>query len=163
MSLFTILLVTAVLSFMPISELRGAIPFAIVNNIPWYAAFLFSTAFNALVAPFCWLFLATVHKLLYGVSWYQKLFERFVERARRKLSGNMEKWGWMGIALFVAIPLPVTGAWTGTLGAWVLGVSKRRTMMAVTLGVMGAGIIVTAVMALGIEALNLFIKKVKVL
>ena len=163
MSVFTILLITAVLSFMPISELRGAIPFAMVNNIPWYAAFLFSTVFNALVAPFCWLFLATVHKLLYGVSWYQKLFDRFVERARRKLSGNMEKWGWMGIALFVAIPLPVTGAWTGTLGAWVLGVSKRRTMLAVTLGVIGAGIIVTAVMVLGIEALNLFIKRVDVL
>ena len=169
MSLFTIMLITAVLSFMPISELRGAIPFAMVNNIPWYAAFLFATAFNALVAPFCWLFLATVHKLLYGaqpedgIHWYKNFFDRFVERAREKLSGSMEKWGWLGIALFVAIPLPITGAWTGTLGAWVLGVSKRRTMMAVILGVMGAGIIVTAVMVLGIEALNLFIKRIDVL
>jgi len=165
MSVFTILLITAVLSFMPISELRGAIPFAIANNIPWYAAFLFSTAFNALVAPFCWLFLATVHKLLYGtepekgIRWYKKFFDGFVDRARRKLSGSMEKWGWLGIALFVAVPLPVTGAWTGTLGAWVLGVSKRRTMAAVILGVIIAGIIVTAVVILGIEALNLFIKR----
>jgi len=157
-----ILLVTAVLSFMPISELRGAIPFAMVNNIPWYAAFLFSTAFNALVAPFCWLFLATVHKLLYGIHWYHNLFDRFVERARKKLSGSMEKWGWIGIALFVAIPLPVTGAWTGTLGAWVLGVSKRRTMAAVTLGVIIAGIIVTIVVMLGIEALSLFVKRLEV-
>ena len=169
MSIFTILLVTAVLSFMPISELRGAIPFAIVNNIPWYAAFLFSTAFNALVAPFCWLFLATIHKLLYGtqpengIHWYKKFFDRFVERARRKLSGSMEKWGWLGITLFVAVPLPVTGAWTGTLGAWVLGVSKRRTMASVILGVIIAGMIVTAVMILGLEALNLFIKKMDVL
>jgi len=74
----------------------------------------------------------------------------------------MEKWGWLGIALFVAIPLPMTGAWTGTLGAWVLGVSKQRTMMAVILGVMGSGIIVTTVVMLGIEALNIFIKKVNV-
>jgi len=168
MSVFTILLVTAVLSFMPISELRGAIPFAIWNKIPWYAAFLFSTTFNALIAPFCWLFLATVHKLLYGtqpengIRWYKKFFDNFVERARRKLSGNMEKWGWLGIALFVAIPLPITGAWTGTLGAWVLGVSKRRTMAAVTLGVIIAGIIVTTVVMLGIEALHLFIKKMEV-
>ena len=163
MSLFTILLITAVLSFMPISELRGAIPFAMVNNIPWYAAFLFATFFNALVAPFCWLFLATAHKLLYNIGWYHHFFDRFVERARKKLSGSMEKWGWLGIALFVAIPLPITGAWTGTLGSWVLGVSKQRTMMAVIMGVMGAGIIVTAVMVLGIEALNLFIKRVDVL
>jgi uncharacterized membrane protein len=158
MSVFTILLITAALSFMPVSELRGAIPFAMVNNIPWYAAFLFSAVFNALVAPFCWLFLATVHKLLYGIGWYQRFFDRFVEGARRKLSGSMEKWGWLGIALFVAIPLPMTGAWTGTLGAWVLGVSKRRTMAAVILGVLTAGIIVTSVMELGIKALNIFVK-----
>ena len=170
MSLLTILLVTAVLSFMPISELRGAIPFAMVNKIPWYAAFLFAVFFNALVAPFCWLFLATVHKLLYGtqpeggIGWYKKFFDRFVERAREKLSGSMEKWGWLGIALFVAIPLPVTGAWTGTLGAWVLGVSKQRTMAAVILGVIMAGIIVTAVMVLGIEVLKaLFTKEMDVL
>jgi uncharacterized membrane protein len=72
----------------------------------------------------------------------------------------VEKWGWLGIALFVAIPLPITGAWTGTLGAWVLGVSKRRTMAAVILGVFIAGAIVSAVVILGIEALNLFVKKV---
>jgi len=169
MNTFTVLLITAVLSFMPISELRGAIPFAVANNIPWYFAFPFSVLMNAMVAPFCWLFLATVHKLLYGtepekgIRWYKNLFDCFVERARRKLSGGMEKWGWLGIALFVAVPLPITGAWTGTLGAWVLGVSKRRTMAAVILGVIIAGIIVTAVVILGIEALNLFIKRMDAL
>jgi uncharacterized membrane protein len=57
------------------------------------------------------------------------------------------------------VRLPITGAWTGTIGAWVLGVSKKRTMAAVTLGVLIAGVIVTAVVALGIETFNLFIKK----
>jgi len=162
MSIFTILLITAVLSFMPISELRGAIPFAMVNDIPWYAAFLFSVAFNALIAPICWLFLATIHKFMYGIHWYHNIFDRFIERARTKLSGSMDKWGWLGIALFVGIPLPVTGAWTGTLGAWVLGVSRRRTILAVTLGVIISGIIVTTVMTLGIEALNFFVKRMDV-
>jgi uncharacterized membrane protein len=60
----------------------------------------------------------------------------------------------------VAIPLPVTGAWTGTLGAWVLGLSKRKTMIAVIIGVVVAGAVVTAVVLLGVQALNLFIKKV---
>jgi uncharacterized membrane protein len=160
------LLITALLSFMPISELRGAIPFAIAHNVPWYGAYLFAALLNALVAPACWLFLATVHKLFYGTEaragwrWYKNFFDRFVERARKKLSGGVEKWGWLGIALFVAIPLPVTGAWTGTLGAWVLGVSKRRTMAAVILGVFAAGAIVSAVVMLGIEALHFFVKKV---
>ena len=165
MSVVTILFFTAILSFMPISELRGAIPFAIANKIPWYWAFLFSVSMNALVAPACWIFLATVHKLFYGTSpekgirWYKNFFDRFVERARKKLSAGVEKWGWLGIAVFVAIPLPITGAWTGTLGAWILGVSKRRTLAAVILGVCIAGIVVSAVVLLGIEALNLFVKK----
>jgi uncharacterized membrane protein len=157
---------TAVLSFMPISELRGAIPFAIAHDIPWYWACLFAVFLNALVAPACWIFLATFHKLFYGsggkngIRWYKNFFDRFVERARKKLSGGVEKWGWLGIALFVAIPLPITGAWTGTLGAWVLGVSKRRTMAAVVLGVLIAGAVVVSVVMLGIEALQLFVKKV---
>ncbi|MDR2965874.1 MAG: small multi-drug export protein [Treponema sp.] len=166
MSQFTVLLITAALSFMPVSELRGAIPFAIINGIPWYWAYLFAVLFNALIAPACWIFLATIHKLFYGTSpekgfrWYKILFDRFVERARQKLSAGMEKWGWLGIALFVAVPLPITGAWTGTIGSWVLGVSKRRTMLAVIIGVIIAGAIVTAVMVLGIEVFNIFIKTI---
>ena len=162
---FTVLFFTAVLSFMPISELRGAIPFAIANNIPWYWAFPFAVVLNALVAPVCWIFLATVHKLFYGTSpekgihWYKNFFDRFVERARKKLSAGVEKWGWLGIAVFVAIPLPMTGAWTGTLGAWILGISKRRTMAAVVLGVIVAAIVVTAIVVFGIKAADIFIKK----
>lgn len=150
---------------MPISELRGAIPFAVAHGIPWYWAYPFAAVLNALVAPVCWIFLATVHKLFYGatpekgVQWYKRFFDRTVEKARKKLSVQVEKWGWFGIAVFVAIPLPLTGAWTGTIGAWILGVSKRYTMLAVTLGVIVAGAVVSAVVILGVEALNFFVKK----
>jgi uncharacterized membrane protein len=156
---------TAVLSFMPVSELRGAIPFAVANGIPWYWAFPFAVMCNILVAPVCWVFLATVHKLLYGtepgkgMTWYKNIFDKFIERARKKLSAGFERWGWLGIAVFVGIPFPLTGAWTGTLGAWVLGVSRRRTMAAVILGVVVSGTIVSAVVILGIEGFNIFINK----
>jgi uncharacterized membrane protein len=101
-----------------------------------------------------------VHKLLLPVRVYANFFNRFVERARNKLQGGVEKWGWLAIAIFVAIPLPFTGAWTGTLGAWVLGLRKGRTLLAVILGVICAGIVVTAVVCLGIRAFDLFIKQV---
>jgi uncharacterized membrane protein len=152
---------TAFLSFLPISELRGAIPFAVAHEVPWYIAYPFSACLNALVAPVCWLFLSTLHRLFLRMKWYRNFFDRFVERARTKLHGNVEKWGWLGIAVFVAIPLPVTGAWTGTLGAWVLGLSRRRTLLAVIIGVFAAGALVTAVVLLGIQALGLFIKTVE--
>jgi uncharacterized membrane protein len=151
---------TSFLSFLPISELRGAIPFAVANGIPWYIAYPYAAALNALVAPVCWIFLSTLHRLFLKMAWYKRLFNRFVERAREKLRGGVEKWGWIGVALFVAVPLPVTGAWTGTLGAWILGLGKRRTLLAVTLGVICAGAIVTVVTILGIKALSLFIKRV---
>lgn len=153
----------AFLSFLPISELRGGIPFAIINGIPWYIAYPFCTLLNALVAPVCWLFLATLHKLFLKMAWYQQLFDRFVERARLRLHRGVEKWGWFGVALFVAIPFPVTGAWTGTLGAWVLGLQKRKTMLAVIIGVVIAGAIVTAVMVFGIQGFQFFLKKEMVL
>jgi uncharacterized membrane protein len=160
MTHFAIYFWIAFLSFLPISELRGAIPFAIANDVPWHLAFAMAVFINALVAPACWIFLSTLHKLFLKMKWYQKFFERFIERARNKLHNNVERWGWLGIALFVAIPLPLTGAWTGTLGAWVLGLSKRKTMLAVLLGVLTAGVVVTFVVLLGIQALNLFIKRV---
>lgn len=151
---------TAILAFLPISELRGAIPFAVARGMDWRAAYLYAVALNALVAPACWIFLSTFHKLFLRMDWYRGLFDRFVERARGKVHGEVEKWGWIGIAVFVAIPLPVTGAWTGTLGAWVLGLGKRKTMAAVVLGVAAAGLIVTAVVVLGVRALNLFVKTI---
>ena len=160
MSKITIYLWIAFLSFLPISELRGAIPFAIANQVPWYVAYPMAVFFNALIAPACWIFLSTLNKLFLKMNWYKKLFERFIERARNKLHEKVERWGWLGVAIFVAIPLPLTGAWTGTLGAWVLGLSKRKTMIAVILGVITSGAIVTAVVLLGIQALNLFIKEI---
>ncbi|GHT58575.1 hypothetical protein FACS1894109_13030 [Spirochaetia bacterium] len=162
MSSVTVFFWTAFLSFLPISELRGGIPFAIANGVPWYWAYLFSAGMNALVAPACWIFLSTLHKLFLKMGWYKKFFDRFVERAREKLRGGVEKWGWLGVAAFVAIPLPVTGAWTGTLGAWILGISKRRTMLAVIIGVIAAGAIVTAVVTLGVQAFSFFVKNVQI-
>ena len=151
---------TAFLSFLPISELRGGIPFAVANGVPWYTAFGIAVFFNALIAPVCWIFLSTLHKLFLKMNWYRKFFEHFIERARNKLHDKVERWGWVGLVVFVAIPLPFTGAWTATLGAWVLGLSKRSTMLAVIIGVIAAGAIVTAVVLLGLQTLSLFVKKV---
>jgi uncharacterized membrane protein len=156
---------TALLAFLPISELRGAIPFGIAQGaargLPWYVVYPFAVFVNALVAPVCWLFLSTLHRLFYNAGgllrWYRAFFDRFVIRAREKLRRGVETWGWLGLTLFVAIPLPMTGAWTGTLGAWVLGFRKGRTLLAVFLGVLIAGAVVTAVTVLGIKALDLFI------
>lgn len=150
---------TAILSLLPIAELRGGLPFALLEaNIPWYIAYPYCVGVNALAAPIAYIFLDSVHRLLYRWRFYRSIFDKVVERAHGKLQGKVERWGFWGVALFVGIPLPITGAWTGTLGAWVLGLSRRRTMLAVLVGVAAAGTIVSGIVLLGVEALSPFIE-----
>jgi uncharacterized membrane protein len=146
------------LSILPIAELRGSIPFSLANGMPVWAAFALCVAANMLVGPIAWLFLSTLHQLLSRWRPYARLFERLVERARRKVHAAVERYGYWGLVVFVAIPLPFTGAWTGTLGAWVLGMKVRRSLLAVALGVLIAGVVVTAVAFFGIKAFSIFLK-----
>jgi uncharacterized membrane protein len=150
----------AVLCLTPISELRGAIPYAVANGMALLPAALWCVAWNALAGPIAYLFLNSVHKLLYRWKSYASFFDRFVGRARDKVKPSVEKYGYWGLVLFVGIPLPFTGAWTGALGAWVLGMDRKRSMLAVAVGVLAAGVVVSAVVGLGIGALSLFLKRV---
>jgi len=76
------------------------------------------------------------------------------------MSAKIEKYGLLGVLLFVGIPLPVTGAWTGTLGAWLLGLKKRHLYLAVSGGVIMASIIVTTLLFVGSGVGSIFIKTV---
>lgn len=148
------------LSLLPIAELRGGIPYAIARGTDPLLAFAVCVAANALVGPLVYAFLATAHRLLSRWSGYRNVFDRLVERSRARIRPQVERWGYVGIALFVAIPLPFTGAYTGALGAWVLGMSPRKTWLAVAAGVVVAGVVVTLVVTLGVSALSLFVKRV---
>lgn len=153
------LLWTALLSILPISELRGAIPYAVIRGVNVLPATLISILFNALVPIIVYVFLATVHKLLYKWKTYKAFFDSTVERAQRKVHENIEKYGYWGLMIFVAIPLPLTGAWTGTLGAWILGMDKKRATLAIIGGVAIAGIVVGVLVAiLGAGAKTIFFK-----
>ncbi|MBN2442738.1 MAG: small multi-drug export protein [Spirochaetales bacterium] len=153
------------LCFLPIAELRGGIPYALlVSKLPVIETYIMCVIANALVGPLVYFFLSTVHKLLIKWKAYNTFFEKIVLRTREKIHDKVEKYGWIGIALFVAIPLPITGAYTGALGAWILGISKAKTFLAVAVGVIISGIIVTSVVLGGEQMFgflyNIFIKKV---
>ena len=159
MDIKTILITTA-LTLLPISELRGAIPYAVINNFHPLAAYFYCAALNALLGPLVYLFLDSLHRLFYKMNWYRNLFDRLVERARTKVKAQIDKYGYIGIMLFVGIPLPVTGAYTGTLGAWILGLNRKKTCIAVAAGAFISGIIVSLVMYFGGEAASVFIKHI---
>jgi uncharacterized membrane protein len=133
----------------PISELRGAIPLAIVDlDMSWQLAFLVAFAGNLLPVPFLLLFLDPVSRILSKVGIFERLLNWIFGLSRRR-GGLVERYGTMGLVLFVAIPLPVTGAWTGSIVAFLLGLRFWRAFPAIILGVLIAGVIVTTLTVIG--------------
>ena len=134
-----------ILSMMPIAELRGGIPYALYNGIHPVTAYLICCAANILAFPIVYFFMGFFHDLFSKMSWYVNLFEKIVVRTRGKVGEKIEKWGFWGLMVFVMIPLPVTGAYTGSFAAWVFGIEKRKGFLAIVAGVLIAGLIVSVV------------------
>jgi len=153
-------IIAGFLSIAPISELRGAIPYALANGMPVAAAFIYCVVMNCLASLLYYSFLVTLHRVFYRIGLYRRIFDRFIEKTRKKVGPSIEKYGAAGLAVFVAVPLPVTGAITGTVGGWILGIEKRKLFPSVFAGVLVAGIIVTLISYFGIEAFSLFTKEV---
>ena len=151
---------TIFFGILPISELRGAIPFAYFNGISLPLAALIGSLANMLVFPLAFVFLTFFHSFFYShFSWYVKLFDKTVAKTRHKLSHKVAMYGLLGITLFVAIPFPITGAYTGTLGAWILGLDMKKSFIAVSIGVLISTIIVSLILLIGESSYSLFIKR----
>ena len=148
-----------ILSLLPISELRGSIPVGLTSGLNIFIVYPLAVTCNLLVFPIFYLFLSSLHHFLLRFKFYRISFESFIQRTRRRTRLKIEKYGYLGLTLFVAIPLPVTGAYTGTLAAWFFKMDKRNSFFAVLLGVIIAGIIVSIVSILGIHIFDIFIKE----
>jgi len=133
----------------PISELRGAIPVAInLFHFPWHYALLLAIIGNLLPVPFLLLLLDTASRLLGKVGFFDRILKWLFERTRRR-GKIIERYERIGLVLFVAIPLLGTGAWTGSLAAVLLGLRFRHAFLAIFIGVLIAGVIVTCATLLG--------------
>lgn len=135
------------ISMVPVVELRGAIPVAMAAwGMSWPSAFLWAVLGNMIPIPFILLFLEPVSTWLMKRS---RIMERFFStlflRTRRKHSRAFERWRDLALCLFVAVPLPGTGAWTGALAAFLFGIPFRRAMLSIFAGVIIAGAVVTSV------------------
>ena len=138
---------------LPISEVRGAIPLAIgVYGFSPVQAYLLSVFGNLLPIIPLLLFLGPVSDYLRHFACGDKFFTWLFARTRRKCIRDHENFGLTALVLFVAIPLPMTGAWTGCAVAFLLGFRFWPAFAAITAGVLMAGVIVTATV-MGIEFL----------
>lgn len=152
------ILTMILLSFLPVSELRGGIPYGYFLDIPLHITIPVCILANCCVPLVADLFINTLHRLFFHLGWYRTLFTRFVENARRKVEPKVDKYGFWGLMLFVAIPLPVTGAWTASVAAWVLNIERKKSYPAILLGILIASAIVTTVLLTGAGIFSIFIK-----
>lgn len=134
---------TILVSMIPVVELRGGIPFGVAAGLSVPAAYLAAVIGNLLPVPFIIVYIRRVFQ------WLRQNFprlDRLVDALERKahLKGRVvTRYKYLGLAIFVAIPLPGTGAWTGALAAAFLDMPLRRAIPAITLGVLAAGIIIS--------------------
>ncbi len=128
----------------PIIELRGAIPAGAAMHLQPIPTYIFAVLGNLLPVPIILFFVKPVLMYMKRFRIFRGLVE-WLENKAMKHSEKMEKGAFFGLLLFVAIPLPGTGAWTGGLVAALLDIKKRYSFPAIILGVLCAGVIMTLV------------------
>jgi uncharacterized membrane protein len=141
-------LIVLITSMMPIFELRGAIPLAVLHfKMPVLTAYMISWVGNLLpVLPIIY-FLEPIRKALSHIKAIDRFFTWFYTRTYRR-GEKVMRLGAIGLSLFVAIPLPVTGAWTGSVVAILFNIKPRYAFPAIILGVTIAGIVVSSFISL---------------
>lgn len=129
-----------IISLMPILELRGGLLAASLLKIPEIEAIPISIIGNILPIPFILLFIKHIFKWMKKVNLFRGLIEKLEKRAMSK-SDKIQKYEFVGLMLFVGIPLPGTGAWTGALIASLLGIDIKKSSLAILCGILIATVI----------------------
>ncbi len=135
----------ALLSMTPIVEMQGGIPVALASGASPLTAFVVCVIANLLVMPILFFFLEEIHHRFLHVKGYQSLFDKFMERIRRKVHPLVEKYGIYGLIVLVALPGPGTGVYTATVASWFFGLKKRKAYLAISVGMVIAASLVLAV------------------
>lgn len=129
-------------SMIPLLELRGSILAAGILQMRFLTTYIAAVLGNMLPIPFILLFIEKIFAWMKKSKRLHKIPE-WIEKKALSKSAQIEKYGYFGLFLFVAIPLPGTGAWTGSLLAVLLGMKPKKSFLMILLGVMTAGLIMS--------------------
>lgn len=148
---------TILTAMTPIGELRVALPIALLNyKMNLVPAYFWSVLGNIIPVFFLLLFWRyLVRFLMKNFKVCDKFFNWLFERTRKKFEGKYKKWGKFALVIFVAIPLPMTGAWTGSLAAWLFGFKYWESVGLILAGVCLAGVVVSVVTLSGVNLVSL--------
>ena len=144
--MFPDILFTFLISISPFGEARAGIPYGELNGLPILLVFVIGLAANLLIFPLFYRVIKFSKKYFSKNEFYKKSVIYFSSRAKSRTKTMIKKYGVWGLMVFVMIPLPVTGAYTGTIAAYLFRISYKKSLIAISIGVTISSIMVTSFM-----------------
>ena len=144
--MFPDILFTFLISISPFGEARAGIPYGELNGLPILLVFVIGLVANLLIFPLFYRAIEFSQKYFSKNEFYKKSVIYFSSRAKSRTKTMIKKYGAWGLMVFVMIPLPVTGAYTGTIAAYLFRISYKKSLIAISIGVIISSIMVTSFM-----------------
>jgi uncharacterized membrane protein len=153
------ILILISITFLPFLELRASIPYGILQtDLHWSLVLIICVITNMILGPLIYFFLDKVVHWFFFMTWFKNLYEKKVEKTQNKIRPYVQKYGKWALALFIAVPLPGSGSYTGALAAYLMGMRYKRFMLVNAVGVTLAGIAVTLIVLAGNGAWHWLVK-----
>jgi uncharacterized membrane protein len=146
-------------TLLPFLELRASIPYGILKlQMHWIDVFIICVITNIILGIIIYFLLDKFVHLVIKIKPIGKIYNKFVERTQKKIKPYVEKYGEIGVGLFIGIPLPGSGVYSGALGAYLLGLGYKKFIIACIVGCIIAGTAVTLIVLFGSGAWSFFLK-----
>lgn len=159
--MFNEILKLIVITFLPAVELRGSIPYGIfILHMNWIEVFFICVIANFIIGIIFFVLLDAIIIIITQVKFAENIWNHYVKKTRKKIESGVDKYGKWAVAVFIGIPLPGSGVYTGALASFLIGLSFKKFIIANLLGVIIAGIAVMAICLTGRGLSSIFIKMI---
>lgn len=149
------------ITFIPTLELRASIPYGIFGTeFHWFSVFIICVIANIIIGIIIYVFLEWIIRLMCFFRPVEILWNGYIERTQARISRGVEKYGEWAVAVFIGIPLPGSGVYTGAVASFLIGLNIKKFMIANIIGVIIAGVLVTVICLTGSGLSQLFIKEI---
>ena len=147
------------ITLLPFLELRASIPYGILKaGLGWVLVFVVCVVTNIVLGAALYPLIDTITKTAKRIGFIDRLYRAYIKRTQRRIDGYVDRYGELGVAIFIGIPLPGSGVYSGALAAYLIGLNYRKFIIADIIGVLIAGVIVTIVSLMGVGAFDFFVK-----
>lgn len=149
------------ITLLPALELRASIPYGILKTeLHWLAVFLICVIANIILGIIVYYFIEKITLIFRKIKLVERCWNIYVARTQKKIHQAVEKYGEWAVAVFIGIPLPGSGVYSGALAAYLIGLDFKKFVIACITGVLIAGTVVTIISLTGAEIFQLFVKPI---